>query len=50
MGEHGMIELSKRGLLDGQKIANLEFYEHYVFGKHKRGQVQHGDKFHKGDP
>ena len=34
IGERGMILLSKRGLLD-HKVANLEFCEHCVFGKHR---------------
>ncbi|KAG8501427.1 hypothetical protein CXB51_003754 [Gossypium anomalum] len=29
MSENGMVELSKRGLLDGQGICKLNFYEHY---------------------
>ena len=33
MSENGMIELSRRGLLDGQKTSKLQFYEHCVFGK-----------------
>ncbi|KAG8482633.1 hypothetical protein CXB51_024176 [Gossypium anomalum] len=33
MSENGMVELSKRGLLDGQGICKLKLYEHCVFGK-----------------
>ncbi|KAG8496765.1 hypothetical protein CXB51_007998 [Gossypium anomalum] len=33
MSENGMVELSKRELLDGQGICKLNFYEHCVFGK-----------------
>ncbi|KAG8474128.1 hypothetical protein CXB51_033787 [Gossypium anomalum] len=36
MSENGMAELSKRGLLDGQRICKLNFWEHCVFGKQKR--------------
>ncbi|KAG8501803.1 hypothetical protein CXB51_004715 [Gossypium anomalum] len=36
MSENGMVELSKRGLLDGQGICKLNFCEHCVFGKQKR--------------
>ncbi|KAG8493611.1 hypothetical protein CXB51_011778 [Gossypium anomalum] len=36
MSENGMVELSKRGLLDGQGICKLNFCEHCVFGKKKR--------------
>ena len=36
MSEKGMISLSKRGLLGGQKIRKLEFYEHCIYGKHYR--------------
>ncbi|KAG8489165.1 hypothetical protein CXB51_017148 [Gossypium anomalum] len=36
MSENGMVELSKRGLLDGQGIYKLNFCEHCVFGKQKR--------------
>jgi hypothetical protein len=32
----GMIELSKRGLLDGCHSDTLDLCEHCVFGKHKR--------------
>ena len=33
MNENSMAELSRRGLLDGQKISKLQFCEHCVFGK-----------------
>ncbi|KAG8482734.1 hypothetical protein CXB51_024185 [Gossypium anomalum] len=36
MSENGMVELSKRGLLDGQGICKLNFCEHCVFEKQKR--------------
>ncbi|GKA76891.1 retrovirus-related pol polyprotein from transposon TNT 1-94 [Tanacetum coccineum] len=36
MSEKGMVILSKRGLLDKQKVASLEFCEHCVIGKQKR--------------
>ncbi|KAG8485682.1 hypothetical protein CXB51_019024 [Gossypium anomalum] len=36
MSENGMVELSKRGLLDGQGIRKLNFCEHCVFRKQKR--------------
>ncbi|KAG8499632.1 hypothetical protein CXB51_006096 [Gossypium anomalum] len=36
ISENGMVELSKRGLLDGQGICKLNFCKHCVFGKQKR--------------
>ncbi|KAG8498115.1 hypothetical protein CXB51_006865 [Gossypium anomalum] len=36
MSENGMVELSKRGLLDEQGICKLNFCEHCVFRKQKR--------------
>ncbi|KAG8474393.1 hypothetical protein CXB51_033749 [Gossypium anomalum] len=36
MSENGMVELSKRGLLNGQGIYKLNFCEHCAFGKQKR--------------
>jgi transposase InsO family protein len=36
MSALGLAELSKRGLLDGCHADTLDFYEHCVFGKHKR--------------
>ncbi|KAG8500752.1 hypothetical protein CXB51_002776 [Gossypium anomalum] len=40
MSENGMVELSKRGLLDGQGICKLNFCEHCVFGKQKRSAFE----------
>jgi hypothetical protein len=31
-----MKELRKKDMLDGCNISKLEFYEHCIFGKHKR--------------
>ncbi|KAG8496806.1 hypothetical protein CXB51_007977 [Gossypium anomalum] len=42
MSENGMTELSKRGLLDGQGICKLNFFEHCVFGKQKRVRFTRG--------
>jgi len=36
MSELGMAELIKRDLLDGCTVGKMKFYEHCVFGKHKR--------------
>ncbi|GJU69287.1 retrovirus-related pol polyprotein from transposon TNT 1-94 [Tanacetum coccineum] len=36
MSEKGMVILSKRGLLDNQKVASLEFCEHCIIEKQKR--------------
>ena len=36
ISEQGLHELCKRGLLDEHIISKLKFYEHCVFGKHKR--------------
>ncbi|CAD6245155.1 unnamed protein product [Miscanthus lutarioriparius] len=36
MSELGMAELIKRDLLDGCTVGKIKFYEHSVFGKHKR--------------
>ncbi|KAG8485659.1 hypothetical protein CXB51_018846 [Gossypium anomalum] len=36
ISENGMVELSKRGLLNGQGICKLNFCEYFVFGKQKR--------------
>ena len=33
MSENRMVELRRRGFLNGQSISKLKFYEHYVFGK-----------------
>ncbi|KAG8503427.1 hypothetical protein CXB51_001333 [Gossypium anomalum] len=48
MSENGMVELSKRGLLDGQGICKLNFYEHYVFEKQKRVRFTKGIHNTKG--
>ena len=40
-----MAELSRRGLLDGQKTSKLPVCEHCVFGKHK--QVRFSSCIHK---
>jgi hypothetical protein len=32
----GLVELRKRGLVDGCLADTLDFYEHCVFGKYKR--------------
>ena len=45
MNEKGMVELSRRGLLDGQKTSKLKFCEHCVFGKRKR--VKFSPSIHK---
>ncbi|KAG8488863.1 hypothetical protein CXB51_016741 [Gossypium anomalum] len=42
MSENGMVELSKRGLLNGQGICKLNFCEHCVFGKQKRVRFTRG--------
>ncbi|KAG8481304.1 hypothetical protein CXB51_026078 [Gossypium anomalum] len=42
MSENGMVELSKRGLLDGQGICKLNFCEHCFFGKQKRVRFTRG--------
>ncbi|KAG8474731.1 hypothetical protein CXB51_031459 [Gossypium anomalum] len=42
MSENDMVELSKRGLLDGQGICKLNFCEHCVFGKQKRVRFTRG--------
>ncbi|KAG8492439.1 hypothetical protein CXB51_009727 [Gossypium anomalum] len=48
MSENGMVELSKRGLLDGQGICKLNFCEHCVFGKQKRVRFTRGIHNTKG--
>ena len=48
MSENGMVELSKRGLLDGQSITKLKFCEHCVFGKQKRVRFSAGTHNTKG--
>ncbi|KAG8475436.1 hypothetical protein CXB51_032203 [Gossypium anomalum] len=42
ISENGMVELSKRRLLDGQGICKLNFCEHCVFGKQKRVRFTKG--------
>ncbi|KAG8501441.1 hypothetical protein CXB51_003771 [Gossypium anomalum] len=42
MSENGMVELSKRGLFDGQGICKLNFCEHCVFGEQKRVRFTRG--------
>ena len=34
--ERGLNELSKQGLLNGEKIGKLPFYENYIFGQATR--------------
>lgn len=36
MSERGVTILRKRGLLYGQSICKMDFWENYVFGKQKR--------------
>ncbi|KAG8493024.1 hypothetical protein CXB51_010410 [Gossypium anomalum] len=48
MSENGIIELSKRGLLDGKGICKLNFCEHCVFGKQKRVRFTRGIHNTKG--
>ncbi|KAG8473109.1 hypothetical protein CXB51_035075 [Gossypium anomalum] len=48
MSENYMVELSKRGLLDGQGIRKLNFCEHCVFGKQKRVRFTRGIHNTKG--
>ncbi|KAG8503839.1 hypothetical protein CXB51_001965 [Gossypium anomalum] len=48
MSENGMVELSKRGLLDGQEICELNFSEHCVFRKQKRVRFTRGIHNTKG--
>jgi hypothetical protein len=36
MSQHGLAELSKRGMLKGYNSNEMEFCEHGAFGKHKR--------------
>ncbi|KAG8489116.1 hypothetical protein CXB51_017164 [Gossypium anomalum] len=48
MSENGMVELSKRGLLDGQGICKLNFCEHCVFKKQKRVRFTRGIHNMKG--
>ena len=48
MRENGMAELSRRGLIDGQKTTKLQFFEHCVFGKRKRVGFSSGIHKSKG--
>ncbi|KAG8501536.1 hypothetical protein CXB51_004015 [Gossypium anomalum] len=48
MSENGMVELSKRRLLDGQGICKLNFCEHCIFGKQKRVRFTRGIHNTKG--
>ncbi|KAG8489132.1 hypothetical protein CXB51_017197 [Gossypium anomalum] len=48
MSQNGMVELSKRGLFDGQGICKLNFCEHCVFGKQKRVRFTRGIHNTKG--
>ncbi|KAG8483097.1 hypothetical protein CXB51_022015 [Gossypium anomalum] len=48
MSENGMVELSKKGLLDGQGICKLNFCERCVFGKQKRVRFTTGIHNTKG--
>ena len=36
MSEHGLAELIKKNLLVGCTQCKVKFYEHCIFGKHKR--------------
>jgi hypothetical protein len=45
MSDLGMIELSKSGLLKGYNSKEMDFCEHYIFGKHKR--VKFNTAIHK---
>ena len=48
MSEKKMIELSRRGLLDGQSTSKLKFCEHCVFRKQKRVKFTRGVHRTKG--
>ncbi|KAJ9557373.1 hypothetical protein OSB04_011987 [Centaurea solstitialis] len=48
MSFHGMSELSRRGLLGGDKVVELEFCEECVYGKQKRGRFMSGKHTTKG--
>ncbi|KAG8483625.1 hypothetical protein CXB51_023496 [Gossypium anomalum] len=48
MSENGMVELRKRGLLDGQGICKLNFCKHCVFEKQKRVRFTRGIHNTKG--
>ena len=42
ISKNGMIELSSKGLLNGQNISKLKFCEHCIFGKHRRVKFTKG--------
>ena len=48
VSENDMAELSRKGLLDGQKTSRLQFCEHKVFGKQKRVRFSSGIHKSKG--
>ncbi|KAG8491252.1 hypothetical protein CXB51_014428 [Gossypium anomalum] len=48
MSKNDMVELSKRGLLDGQGICKLNFCEHCIFGKQKKVRFTRGIHNTKG--
>ena len=48
MSFHGMSELSRRGLLGGDKVDELEFCEECVYGKQKRVRFMSGKHTTKG--
>ena len=39
MSDNGMIELSRKGLLDGQTTCKSKFCEHFVFRKKRRVKI-----------
>ncbi|TXG59999.1 hypothetical protein EZV62_014572 [Acer yangbiense] len=47
VSEKGLIELSEQGLLCGDKLKNMSFYEHYVYGKMSRVKFNVGVVRHK---
>ena len=48
MNKNDMAELSRRGLLDGQKTSKLQFCEHWVFRKQKHVRFSLGIHKSKG--
>lgn len=44
----GLVELSKRELLMGDRILDIEFYESYVVGKIHKVKFNHGVHTSKG--
>ena len=48
MSDNGMIELSRRGLLDGRCTSKLKFCEHCVFGKQRLVKFSKGIHNTKG--